>query len=184
MGLKCDVVLGRHTPKSYEAAPLWFLAYSRSRLEAVALQDLQQRGFDGYLPFYKCLKKSGARMGAIFEPMFPCYLFFRTLCQAHFIAFVRSTLLVAQAVSSGHEIAILCSHTPQAIRQLEHERNATDVTELIPLRRAPTVRFQNLTMNGLERLVQNFPGRRVAVLLELMGCQQVISVDHQQQQVA
>ena len=184
MGSKCDLDLGRHTPTRYEAALLWFLAHIRSRLETVALQNLQQQSFDAYLPLYKRLKKSGACMEAIFEPMLPRYLFFKNSRQAQHMTLIRLTPRVMQVVSFGHEIATLRSHTPHAIRQPVHKRNATNVTELIPLHRHHTLRFSNSAINGFEGLVKSFSGRRVAVLLELMGCQQVISVDHQQQQVA
>jgi hypothetical protein len=61
--------------------PLWFLAYTRPRLETVALQNQHQQGFDAYLPLYKRLKKTDAGLATAFELMFPRYVFFdhRTL---------------------------------------------------------------------------------------------------------
>ena len=184
MGFKREVDTEKHSLTTFEAEPLWFLAYTRPRLETVALQNLQQQGFDAYLPFYKRLKKSSAGMEAIFEPMFPRYVFFRTSPQAQSIAPVRSTRGVAQVVSFGHEIATIRSHTLEAIRQLEQERNAADVAELSSLRPGHVVRFCNPALNGLEGLVKSVSSRRVTVLLELMGRQQVITVDHQQLEAA
>lgn len=184
MGFKCEVDAEKHILTPHEAESLWFLAYTRPRLEAVALQNLQQQGFDAYLPFYKRLKKSDAGMEAIFEPMFPRYVFFRTSPQAQSISPVRSTRGVAHVVSFGHEIATLRSHTLDAIRQLEKERNSADIPDLSPLHPGQVVRFCNPALNGFEGLVKSVSSRRVTVLLELMGRQQVISVDHQQLEAA
>lgn len=184
MGFKHDFDGEKNTLKTDEIEHLWFLAYTRPRLETVALQNLQQQGFDAYLPFYKRLKNSSAGMQAIFEPMFPRYVFFKTSLQAQSIAPVRSTRGVAQVVSFGHEIATLGSHTLEAIRHLEQERNAADVADLSTLRPGHLVRFCNPALSGLKGLVKSVSSRRVTVLLELMGRQQMVSVDHQQLEAA
>lgn len=184
MGFTHDFDGERCTFRTDEIEPLWFLAYTRPRLETVALQNLQQQGFDAYLPFYKRLKKSSAGMQAILEPMFPRYVFFKTSLQAQSIAPVRSTRGVARVVSFGHEIATLGSHTLAAIRQLEQERNAADVADLSVLRPGHSVRFCNPVLSGLRGLVKSVSSRRVTVLLELMGREQVVSVDHQQLEAA
>jgi transcriptional antiterminator RfaH len=70
------------------------------------------------------------------------------------------------------------------IRQLEQERNAADVAELSSLRPGHTVRFLNPAFSGLEGLVKTVSSKRVSVLLELMGRQQLVSVDHHQLEAA
>ncbi len=180
MGLKHDVGAEKHTLTTEDAESLWFLAYTRPRLETVALQNLQQQGFDAYLPLYKRLKKTDAGMDVIFEPMFARYVFFRPLHPAQSIAPVRSTRGVSHLVSFGHEIATIRFDTLDAIRQLEQERNAADVAELSSLRPGHAVRFRNTALKGVEGVVQSVSSRRVAVLLELMGRQQLVSVDHHQ----
>ena len=163
---------------------LWFLAYTRPRLETVALQNLQQQGFDAYLPLYKRLKKTDAGMKAAFEPMFPRYVFFRPSHAAQSIAPVRSTRGVAMVVSFGHEPATIRPDTLGAIRQFEQERNAADVAELSSLRAGCVVRFRHPAFSGLEGLVKTVSSRRVAVLLELMGRQQLVNVEHHQLEAA
>lgn len=162
----------------------WFLAYTRPRLETVALQNLQQQGFDAYLPLYKCLKNTDAGMEVIFEPMFARYVFFRPSHHVQSIAPVRSTRGVSHLVRFGHEIATIRPDTLDVIRQLERERNAADVAELSSLRPGHKVRFRNAALKGLEGVVKSVSSRRVAVLLELMGRQQLVSVDHHQLEAA
>jgi transcriptional antiterminator RfaH len=165
-------------------AQRWFLAYTHPRLEAVALQNLQQQGFDAYLPLYKKLKKTDAGMVATFEPMFARYVFFRPAHAAQSIAPVRSTRGVAQIVSFGHERATIRPDTLLAIRQIEQERNAVDVTVLSSLRPGCLVRFRSPAFIGLEGLVKTVSSQRVCVLLELMGRQQVVITDHHQLEAA
>ncbi len=167
-------------PAAVWPEPPWFLAYTRPRLESVALQNLRQQGFDAYLPLYKCLKKTDAGSHAAFEPMFARYVFFRPLHASQSIGPARSTRGVGHVVSFGHELATIGSDTLEAIRQLEQERNAADLAELGSLRPGCPVRFCNPAFSGLEGLVKTVSRQRVVVLLELMGRQQVVTVDHHQ----
>ena len=166
------------------AVSRWFVAYTRPALETLALQNLQQQGFDAYLPLYRRLKRADAGMTAVFEPMFPRYVFFRPSQASQSIAPAGSTRGVACIVSFGHEAATIGTYTVRAIRQFEQERNAADSAELSSLRPGHVVRFCHPAFIGLEGLVKTVSSRRVAVLLELMGRQQLVYVDHQQLKAA
>ena len=167
-----------------EAESPWLMVYTRPRLETVALRNLQQQGFDAYLPLYKRLKKTDAGLETSFEPMFARYVFFRTTHSAQSMAPVRSTRGVANIVSFGYEIATIRADALEAIRQLEQERNAVEVSGLSSLRPGHVVRFRDTALSGLEGLVKSVSSHRVAVLLEFMGRQQMVSVDHHQLEAA
>jgi transcriptional antiterminator RfaH len=184
MSFQCDLEADKNTSATEVVEPLWFLAYTRPRLEAVALQNLQQQGFEAYLPLYKRLKKTESNIETVFEPMFARYVFFRTSRPNQSIAPVRSTRGVAHVVRFGYEIATIRPATLDAIRLLEQERNAVDVAELSSLRPGQVVRFRIPALSGLEGLVKSVSSRRVTVLLELMGRQQAIKVDHHQLEAA
>lgn len=156
---------------------LWFLAYTRPRLESVARQNLEQQGFETYLPLYKCLKNTNGVMVAVLEPMFARYVFFRPVRPDQSIASVRSTRGVANLVSFGHEMGTICSSLLNVIWQFERERNAADLAELSSLRPGHVVRFRDPAFGSLEGLVKSVSSRRVAVLFELMGRPQVVSVE-------
>ncbi len=162
----------------------WYLAYTRPRLEAVARQNLQQQGFEAYLPLYKRLKKTGAGTEVIFEPMFARYVFFRPSRDFQSISPAHSTRGVAHLVRFGTEMATVRPDTLNAIRQFEQERNAADVAELSSLHPGYAVRFRDPALNGLEGLVKSVSSRRVTVLLEFMGQQQLVSVNHHQLEAA
>lgn len=184
MSFQCDSEVEASSQHPAPSGSLWFLAYTRPKLEAVAAQNLQQQGFEAYLPLFKRLKKTDAEPLVIFEPMFPRYVFFRPAQLTQSIAPVRSTRGVATVVSFGHEIASVKPDILCAIRQLEEDRSALDVADLSSLRPGHLVRFRNPAFKGLEGLVKTVSSRRVAVLLELMGRQQLVSVDHHQLEAA
>lgn len=163
---------------------MWFLAYTRPRLEAVALQNLLQQGFHAYLPLYKCLKKTDGGSHAAFEPMFPRYVFFRPAHANQSIGVVRSTRGVGHVVSFGHVPAIIRPDTLAAIRQFEQVRSTANMDELCALRIGAAVRFSDPVFVGLEGLVKSVSSQRVSVLLEVMGRQQVVVVDRHQLEVA
>lgn len=159
---------------------LWFLVYTRSQLEAVARQNLEQQGFETYLPLYKRLKNMDGVMVAVFEPMFARYVFVRPAHPAQSISPVRSTRGVAKLVSFGHEVATICSSVLNAIWQFEQQRNAADLVALSSLRSGHVVRFRDPAFGSLEGLVRSVSSHRVAVLLELMGRLQEVNVDYNQ----
>lgn len=165
-------------PTVPQACSSWYLAYTRPRLETMALQNLQHQGFEAYLPLYKRLKKSDDGMAACFEPMFARYVFFRTTERARSVAPVHFTRGVAHLVRFGYQIATIRPETLEAIRQLEQERNAASMVELSALRPGVAVRFRSPALRGLEGLVKSVSSRRVIVLLELMGREQLVSVEH------
>ena len=158
----------------------WFLAYTRPQLEKVTRQNLEQQGFETYLPFYKRLKNTDGVIVVALEPLFARYVFFRPVHPAQSIASVRSTRGVANLVSFGHEMATICSSILNVIWQFEQQRNAADLAELSSVRPGHLVRFCDPAFGCLEGLVKSVSSRRVAVLLELMGRPQVVSVDRNQ----
>ena len=162
---------------------LWFLVYTRPQLESVTRQNLEQQGFETYLPFYKRLKNKDGVLVALLEPMFARYVFFRPTRHTQSIASVRSTRGVANLVSFGHEMGTICSSILNSIWQFEQERNTADLAELSSLRPGHVVRFCDPAFGGLEGLVKSVSSRRVAVLLELMGRPQEVSVERNQLEV-
>ena len=81
-------------------------------------------------------------------------------------------------MSFGYEPAVVRADTLLAIKEFEQQRNGAGLAELSPLRPGKQVRFKNSALNGLEGLVQSVSSKRVAVLIELMGQPQLISVEH------
>lgn len=158
----------------------WYLAYTKPRQEQIALSNLVSQGFDSYLPLYKKFKPSALGPVALFEPMFPRYIFFRPGKPEQSISAVRSTKGVSTIVRFGFEPAVLSDVMVQRIRQLEQDRSQASMQEISNLQAGQTVRLQHSALDGIEGLIQNVSAKRVAVLLEILGRPTVVQVEHHQ----
>ena len=161
----------------------WFLAYTKPHFESVAQVNLQQQGFDVYLPMYKKFKQTPTGSVSIFEPMFPRYIFFRPSRPSQSIATVRSTKGINNLVRFGFEPAVLPDDMVLLIRQLEESRNQIDVLEDSPFKTGQSVRLKHNALTNMQGLVQSVGRQRVAVLLEILGRPTVVQVEHHQLEV-
>lgn len=162
----------------------WYLVYTKPKQENIALLNLQQQGFHAYLPLYKNFKNTLSTGYLGFEAMFPRYVFFRLVNASQSIASARSTRGVVSLVRFGFEPARVKDATVQAIRDFEEHRNCAELAEISPLQPGTPVRFKHASLKGLQGLVKSVSSKRVAVLLELLGQDQLVHVDHNQLELA
>jgi transcriptional antiterminator RfaH len=158
----------------------WYLAYTKPKQESVALVNLEQQGFEVYLPFFKKFKKTEQGPVAQFEPMFPRYILFRPVRVEQSISVVRSTKGVTTLVRFGFEPALLNDELVQRIRQLEQERQQATIEQLNELKVGQAVRLRHTALGPLEGLVHQVSSKRVAILLEILGRPTVVQVAHHQ----
>lgn len=158
----------------------WYLAYTKPRQEEIARVNLEQQGFETYLPLYKKFKKTEQGPVSIFEAMFPRYLFFKPGRAGQSISTVRSTKGVTTLVRFGFEPAVIDEELLRRIRQIEQDRNHATLLELSRLKAGQTVRLQHTALQGVEGLVQSVSSKRVAVLLEILGSPVVVQLEHHQ----
>ena len=166
-----------------QAQTRWYLAYTKPRFESVAHVNLQQQGFEVYLPLYKKFKKTETGSVSVFEPMFPRYIFFRPARPSQSITAVRSTKGVNNLVRFGFEPAVLPDDMLQLIRDLEQSRNHVSVQDASPFKAGQSVRLKHNALNNMQGLVHSVGSQRIAVLLEIMGRPTVVQVEHHQLEV-
>ncbi len=160
--------------------PDWYLAYTKPRQEDIARVNLEQQGFESYLPLYKKFKKTEQGPVSVFEPMFPRYIFFRPGKPGQGISAVRSTKGITTIVRFGFEPAVIDEALLHRIRQLEQDRNHATLQELSNLRVGQTVRLKHTALSGVEGLIQSVSSKRVAVLLDILGRPAVVQLEHHQ----
>ena len=171
----------RFTPTGIEADErVWFVAYTKPRQEEVAQFNLQLQGFEVYLPWYKTFHKSPNGLTPNWQPMFPRYIFFRPGNARQSISSARSTRGVSFVLSFGSISAVLKPHELQAIQAIENERNHAEFVDLSVLQTGLQVRLQNCGLHGLEGLVQAVSAKRVTLLIELLGRQKTVELEHHQ----
>lgn len=161
-------------------AGVWYLAFSRPRLEPVARDQLLRQGYEAYLPLYKRIKKTADATQIVFEPMFARYLFVRPGRDGQSIAPIRSTTGVSHLVKFGITPGTLSPTLVDAVRVLEQQRNAADMEALSALRPGQQVRLLAPAFSKLQGLVQSVSSKRVTVLLELLGSPQRVELQHHQ----
>ena len=166
-------------PAEAENCGDWYVAYTQPKSEALAAENLKRQGFDVYLPLYKTYNKSLVDVVSQSVPMFGRYMFFRPSHVTQSIATARSTRGVSFVLSFGFQMAILKNVQLEAIKVLELARNCLDAGQISPFQPGVKVRFSDNNMRGLDGIVTAVSGQRVKVLLELLGKQHTVSVEHQ-----
>ena len=157
----------------------WYVAYTQPKSEVLAAENLKRQGFDVYLPLYKTYKKSLADEVCRSVPMFARYMFFRPGNDTQSIGAARSTRGVSFVLSFGFQMAVLKNVQLEAIRAFELARNCMDTGQISPFQPGVKVRFADSSMRGLDGVVTSVSSQRVKVLLELLGKQHTVSVEHQ-----
>lgn len=158
----------------------WYLAYTKPRQEDIARVNLEQQGFESYLPLYKKFKRTAQGPASVFEPMFPRYIFFRPGKAGQSISVVRSTKGITTLVRFGFEPAQVDEDLLRRIRQIEEDRNHATLLELSKLKAGQTVRLQHTALQGVEGIIQSVSSKRVEVLLEILGRPAVVQLEHHQ----
>jgi len=173
----------------------WYVVYTKPRQEAVAEFNLQRQSFETYLPLFKVIKKQAVQPGkkevdvsaeasTVYEPMFPRYLFFKPANQKQSIAAARSSRGVNSLVTFGTELAVVPPDVMQAIQDMEAQRNNADISSISPFQPGRRVRLRNTALDGIEGVVQAVGAERVVLLMQILGQQKTLKVQHGQLELA
>lgn len=148
------------TPHTGETHLLWYLVYSKPRLEFVALENLERQGFNVYLPLYKTIKKPtknslNKEIIVVREPMFPRYLFAQAKHPEQSLSTIQYTRGVLFIVRFGPKLASVPQKLIDDIKSFEKVREDTDIESIIPFKPGTRVRLnQHSGLEHLEGLVQ------------------------------
>jgi len=158
----------------------WYVAYTQPKREQVAQENLQLQGFEAYLFQYKTFKKMPGACLEVWQPMFPRYIFFRPGNPGQSISGARSTRGIAFILRFGLINAVLKPEEFQLLQALENERNQADADQASCFKPGLKVRLQNCGLSGLEGIVHSVSAKRVTLLIELLGRQKKVDLEHQQ----
>jgi len=149
-----------------EAPPLpWFAIRVRSRYENIVASLLGGKGFESFLPTYRCRRQWSDRIKELELPLFPGYLFCRFDLQD------RLSVVKTPGLISIVGIAM----NPVPVDEVEMAALRTLVNSGISPRPWPYIRVGQRVriefggLRGLEGILQNFKGRyRVVVSVSLL----------------
>jgi transcriptional antiterminator RfaH len=153
---------------------LWYAVHSRPKQEIRALENLQNQGFETWLPMLTIEKLRRGRLAEVTEPMFSRYLFIRLDTEHTNWAPIRSTLGVSRLVSFGNRPAPIADNLIQALRQMP------DRAPERLLQAGQSVRMIDGPLKGLEAVYLQADGElRAMVLVDLMSKQHSVVVEMQ-----
>ena len=158
----------------------WYVAYTQPQREQLAQINLVLQGFEVYLCQYKTFKKSPDGVVAAWQPMFPRYIFFRPAHAGQSISVVRSTRGIAFVLRFGLTLAVLKPEELSVLKALETAQNQADAGQSSPFQPGLKVRLQNCGLSGLEGLVHSVSSKRVTLLIELLGREKKVQLEHHQ----
>jgi transcriptional antiterminator RfaH len=151
---------------------LWYAVHSKPKQEHRALENLQNQGFEAWLPMLALEKLRRGRLAQVVEPMFSRYLFIRLDTEHSNWSPIRSTIGVSRLVSFGNRPAPIADALIQALRQLP-ERPPERLFQV-----GQDVTFIDGPLKGLQGVYQAESGEaRAMILVELMSKQHLITAN-------
>ncbi len=151
---------------------LWYAVHSKPKQELRAVENLENQGFESWLPMMTVEKLRRGRLTEVVEPMFSRYLFIRLDTEHSNWSPIRSTIGVSRLVSFGNRPAPIADTLIQALRQLP-ERAPERL-----FRAGQDVSFIDGPLKGLQGVYQAESGEaRAMILVELMSKQHLITAN-------
>jgi transcriptional antiterminator RfaH len=150
-------------------AECWYVIHTKPRQEQRALNNLQQQGYQCYLPMIAIEKISRERLNVIEEPLFPRYLFISLDASRYGQNWspIRYTWGVSGLVCFGSEPAKINSGLINLLRQQE-QGLSEDPQRLFSA--GESLLVADGPFAGLQAIYQMASGEnRAMVLIELMG---------------
>ena len=152
-----------------QSAIAWYVIHTKPRQERRALTNLQQQGYQCYLPMITLEKLGRGRLNVAEEPLFPRYLFIY-LDNSHHgqnWAPIRSTIGVSGLVTFGSTPAKI---DVGLISLLQAQQDGLSAAPERLFHQGEVLLVSDGPFTGLEAVYQMQSGdNRAMVLIELMG---------------
>lgn len=147
----------------------WYVIYTKPKQEQRALLNLEQQGYECYLPMLTVEKLRQGEVSMVEEPLFPRYLFIRLDVSQSGKSWgpIRSTMGVSRLVTFGTEPAKVDDRFIETLRAKKDVLCSQPQRLFIPGER---VLIADGPFAGIEAIYQMNDGeRRAMVLIELLS---------------
>lgn len=155
---------------------VWYVAYTKPRLEIVAEDNLLRQNYEVRLP----LVRKVVRGKVAIEPLFPRYIFVRPSSPEQSLSPVRSTIGINSIVRFGMEYAVLADEKCRSIMDFAKAQQEGGIESLLNLQGIEVgqrVFIKAGAFVGLEGLVSAVARDRVVVLMSLLGKNQALKFE-------
>lgn len=155
----------------------WYLLQSKPRSEFKAAQELENQGYEVFLPVIEAQKIRAKKAQSIIEPLFSRYLFIRLNQTTHNWAPIRSTKGVSQIVRFANQPAYV---SEVLVAELRNFMRTLPVKQ--PFQQGETVSVLNGPFRGLMGVFQKLRTMangevRAIVLIDILGKQQMLELE-------
>ncbi len=145
----------------------WYVVFTKPSKEEVAEQQLQNQGYEAYLPRLTIQKRRRGKWQKVVEPLFPRYLFVNVDPDVKSVGPVRSTIGVIDFVRFGGEMKAISAEIVEGIRRqlgvLESEGGKA-------LKAGDKVEITDGPFAGLQAIYSEPLGeKRAIILLDMLG---------------
>lgn len=148
---------------------VWYVVYTKSRQEQIAVDNLVRQGFEAYCPSVATTKRRKGQLASIIEPFFPRYIFLNFDLASDNWAPLRSTRGVSSIVKFGGVPQRVPSSLVAALRENENSDKLQEVTPNT-WRLGDSIEIEQGPFAGYKCLFQSERGTdRVTVLLNIIG---------------
>ena len=157
----------------------WFAVFCKPRQERLALMNLENQGFQCFLPmalnpYQKISKRNADRT----EPLFPRYLFLRAVPGRQNLAAVRSTRGAMDLVRCGHTPRVVPDAIVEGLRRRRDPETGLILLEPVDLEIGDTVRVFDGPLAGAKGILQQRSGEvRSLILMNILGRETTLEVD-------
>ncbi|MBU78298.1 MAG: UpxY family transcription antiterminator [Candidatus Marinimicrobia bacterium] len=149
----------------------WIAVRSKPRAEKVALDQLEKKGIQAYLPLVRQKRKWSDRLKWVELPLFPGYLFAKVALKNSI--FVLETYGVSTVIKFGGEVAVVQESVVKSIRLALEGGYELEPTEYFI--KGDKVEVIAGPMKGMKGIVSNIKGKEKLVI-KIDALQQAIAV--------
>lgn len=147
----------------------WHALYVRSRAEKKVYDQLNDLGYEAYLPLITRVKQWSDRKMKVQEPLFKSYVFVRNNERQHY--YVLGVYGVVRFVTFEHKAVVVPDKQILAIKKyIDNPVDDEDDLHNIDLKEGQLVRITNGPMQGLMgRLISVKSKRRLLINIDVVG---------------
>lgn len=156
----------------------WYVVHTQANSEAKAARNLEQQGYEVYLPYYLKRRSHARKIEKVAAPLFPRYLFVRIDMAKQRWRSIQSTLGVSYLVANGQNPVPVTHDVLALLKAREDERGFIRVDHAPRLSLGEKVRVLAGAFADSFGLFDGLGDRdRVAVLLDFLGRKVRVSLD-------
>tara|TARA_A100001011_G_scaffold321938_3_gene343104 strand:- start:16170 stop:16667 length:498 start_codon:yes stop_codon:yes gene_type:complete len=148
----------------------WFVVNTKIHKEKKAMTNLNQQGFNTYLPRYRKSRRHARRTDIIMAPLFPKYLFVEFDLGMQNWSRINSTFGVNKLIKFGSTPTPLSQKLIDDIRAREDASGIISVNRFLNIKKGDAITITNGAFNDHRGIFEcQDDDARVIILLNLMG---------------